>query len=190
MEETIHSLEKWGYILLFIYSLGGGFVGLIAAGVMSALGKFDLYFSMLIAAFGNALGSSLLAFLARYQKNEIASKLTKHRRKIALAHSWLKKYGSWLIVFSKYLYGIKTIVPLSIGFTRFSLKKFIFINLFACALWAVIVGFVGFYASALAIALLDYIEGHSYIVPLVLLPLFGLILYALHRFSQKIKKDL
>lgn len=190
MEETIHSLEKWGYILLFVYSLGGGFVGLIAAGVMSALDKFDLYLSMLIAASGNALGSSLLAILARYQKNEIASKLTKHRRKIALAHSWLKKYGSWLIVFSKYLYGVKTIVPLAIGFTRFNLKRFVLINIAACVLWALIVGFVGFYASALAMRLLDYIDGHSYIVPLVLLPLFGVILYMLNRFSQNIKKDL
>ena len=42
MQEVVNSLEQWGYILLFAYSLGGGYVGLLTAGVMSALDKMDL----------------------------------------------------------------------------------------------------------------------------------------------------
>ena len=42
MEEIIQSLQTWGYVLLFVYSLYGGYVGLIAAASLSALGKFDI----------------------------------------------------------------------------------------------------------------------------------------------------
>lgn len=68
MQDIIVSLEKWGYMLLFLFSLGGGYVGLLTAGVMSALGKMDIIISILTAGVGNIIGSSLLAYLARYQK--------------------------------------------------------------------------------------------------------------------------
>jgi len=42
MEETFSNLETYGYIGLFLYSLGGGFVALLGAGVLSFLGKMDL----------------------------------------------------------------------------------------------------------------------------------------------------
>ena len=69
-----------------------------------------------------------------------------------------KKYSSWLIFFSKYLYGIKTLVPLAIGFSRFNLKKFLMFNLIACVIWAIIVGLCGYYASSGIIMLIAYMK--------------------------------
>lgn len=190
MQDTIHSLEQWGYILLFIYSFGGGYLGLITAGIMSALGKMDLYLAILIACMGNIVGSFLLAYLARYQKKELLTALNKHRRKIALSQIWLKCYGLWLIIFSKYLYGIKTLVPLAIGFSSFNLKQFFIINAFSCVLWAIIVGLCGYYASSGVIALLEKIDAHSYVMPFVL-AILGIFMYILiAQISKKAKKSL
>lgn len=190
MQDVTNSLEQWGYILLFFYSFGGGYVGLIAAGVMSALGKMDLYLVILVACLGNTFGSSLLAYLARYQKKDIIKYLHKHKRKIALSQIWLKKYGSWLIVFSKYLYGVKTLVPLAIGFSSFNLQRFFILNIIACVIWAIIVGLCGYYASSGLLAILDKVDAHSYVVPFILLA-FGMILYIiLSQVSKKAKKIL
>lgn len=190
MEDTMSSLEQWGYVLLLLYSFGGGYVGLVTAGVMSALGKMDLWLAIVVACAGNMLGSSLLAFFARYQKKELITFLSKHKRKIALSQIWLKRYGSWLIVFSKYIYGVKTIVPLAIGFSRFNLKTFLLINAFSCVVWAVIVGLCGYYASHWVIILLEKIDAHSYIVPFVLLGI-GICVYLLiAQASKKVKKSL
>lgn len=190
MQGIIDSLEQWGYVLLFLYSFGGGYVGLITAGVMSALDKMDLCISIFVACAGNTLGSSLLAYLARYQKKDMMQYMQKHRRKIALSQLWLKKYSSWLIFFSKYLYGIKTLVPLAIGFSRFNLKKFLMFNLIACVIWAIIVGLCGYYASSGIIMLLEKIDAHSYLMPIVLLVL-GMILYIIiTQVSKKVKKRL
>lgn len=185
MQETIHSLEQWGYVLLFLYSLGGGYVGLITAGILSALGKMDLSLAIFVAALGNIVGSTLLAYLARYQKQEILALLQKHRRKIALSQIWLKRYGVWLIIFSKYLYGIKTIVPLAIGFNRFSLKTFALINALSCVLWALVVGICGYYASSGVIAVLEKIDANSYMIPLVLLALGAVFYLIIARISKK-----
>lgn len=190
MQETFDLLQKWGYVLLFVYSLGGGYVGLIAAGVMSALGEMNIFVAIPVAALGNIAGSSMLAYLARYQKRELMSYLSKHRRKIALSQVWLKRYGAWLIVFGKYLYGVKTIVPLAIGFSRFEFSRFMFINIFSCLLWAIIVGVLGYYASNAVMNLLDQYNAHSYIVPLVLFGL-GLLLYVfISQASKRVSKNL
>ena len=93
MEDTLTNLVTYGYIGLFIYSLGGGFVGLVAAGVLSYMGKMDLATSIAVAFAGNAVGDILLFWMTRYQKSMMVESLRKHRRKLALAHVLMKKHG-------------------------------------------------------------------------------------------------
>ena len=190
MQDMIDSLEKWGYVLLFVYSFGGGYVGLITAGMMSALGKMDLWLAIPIACAGNIIGSSLLAYVVRCQRKEFHAILRKHRRKIALAQIWLRHYGAWLIVLSKYLYGVKTIVPLAIGFSRFDMYRFCVINALSCVLWACVVGVIGYYASSGVIALLEKLDTHSYVMPLVLLGLLLVLFLVISQISKKVKKKL
>ena len=68
MEDIFSNLATYGYIGLFLYSLGGGFVALVGAGVLSYMGKMDLATSMAIAFVANALGDVGLFYMARYQK--------------------------------------------------------------------------------------------------------------------------
>jgi len=96
MEDTFSNLATYGYIGLFLYSLGGGFVALIGAGVLSFMGKMDLTLSISIAFIANALGDVLLFYMARYQKSMMMDGLRKHRRKLALAHIMMRKKGSYL----------------------------------------------------------------------------------------------
>ncbi len=141
------SLEHWGYLLLFFASFGGGYTGIVAAGILSAMGGMSISLCILVAFVGNLIGSSALACLARTQKKDMMRYLKKHRRKLALAHFWLRRYGVWLIFFSKYIYGVKTIVPLAIGISKYNLKKFVLYNLPASGIWAAVVGLLSFYAS-------------------------------------------
>ena len=53
MQETIDLIVKYGYIILFLYSLGGGFVALVGASVLSYAGKMDLTISIFVAVFAN-----------------------------------------------------------------------------------------------------------------------------------------
>ncbi len=152
------SLEHWGYLLLFFASFGGGYTAIVAAGVFCALGKLDITLSLLISFTGNCIGSSLLAYLARTQKKEFTRLLQKHRRKLALTHIYMQKYGIWLIFFSKFLYGIKTIVPLGIGLSHYSLKKFILYNIPACILFTGSIGLISFFASNWMLDLFSKIE--------------------------------
>ena len=69
MQETIDLIAKYGYVILFLYSLGGGFIALIGASVLSFAGKMDLTLSIVVAVIANFLGDLLLFYLALSKSN-------------------------------------------------------------------------------------------------------------------------
>ncbi|AXX91933.1 hypothetical protein CPU12_06340 [Malaciobacter molluscorum LMG 25693] len=144
MEDLI---RDWGYIALFAYSFGGGFVGLVFAGVLSYTGDLNIYISMLVAGISNFLGDQFLFTLARKNKFYAKDMMKKYGRKVALAHLMMRKYGSLVVFIQKYIYGIKTLIPLAMGITKYSSGKFIIYNIFATTLWSLVVGYASYTAG-------------------------------------------
>jgi len=187
MEETFSNLATYGYIGLFLYSLGGGFVALVGAGVLSYLGKMDLSTSIAIAFIANALGDILLVYLARYQKTMMMEGLKRHRRKLALSHLYMKKYGSWIILIQKFVYGIKTLIPIAIGLTKYDFKKFVILNIGSSAIWALAVGLGSFYSGSVLVEVAELISNKPWIAPVVLI-VFGASLWFYMEQATKKKK--
>ncbi|WP_148224961.1 DedA family protein [Nitratifractor salsuginis] len=148
MEDILHNLAIYGYIILAFYSFGGGMVALAGAGILSALGKMDITLSIAVATVANFLGDTFLFYLAQTNKKEVLKYLRKHRRKIAYTNLLMRKYG-WMAVFlQKYIYGVKTLVPIVMGLSRYDFKKFVVLNFFASIVWGLVVGLGSYYFSA------------------------------------------
>ena len=124
-------------------------LALIGAGILSSMGKMDITTSILIATVANAVGDNLLFYLARTNKETVQKYLKKHRRKIAWTNLLMRRYG-WMAVFlQKYIYGVKTLVPIVMGLTKYDLKKFTILNIPASIVWGLVVGLVSYYFSDL-----------------------------------------
>lgn len=185
MEQMLSSLSTYGYIILFFYSLGGGMVALIAAGVLSYVGEMDIFLCIIIASIANFIGDSLLFYLSRYNKKEFMPYLRKQRRNLALAHILLKRYGSKIIFIKKYIYGVKTLVPIAIGFTKYPFKKFSILNAFASVLWGLVVGLLSYFAGDLLQRAYGKITQNPLIMPLIILVIFGLIFLYFKKATSK-----
>jgi len=185
MEDTLSNLETYGYIGLFLYSLGGGFVALIGAGVLSFMGKMDLGLSMSIAFVANALGDVLLFYMARYQKSMMMEGLRKHRRKLALAHVLMKKNGSWIILIQKFVYGIKTLIPIAIGLTKYDFKKFAILNVASSAVWALVFGFGSYYSGNFLVKAAGIIGEKPWIAPIILVIFGGALWFYMEKATKK-----
>ncbi len=185
LEDTLGSLLEWGYVFLFFYTLGGGFIGLLAASILSASGHLDIGMSIGVAFVANFLGDMGLVYLSRYNKEAVHPYLKKHRRKLALSHLLLKKYGTIVIFLQKYLYGFKTLVPIAIGFTKYDFKKFGFYNFAASLIWAVVIGSLGYFLGESAKGLFAGITDKPYIFPLILAALLYLIWSYLEKATEK-----
>ncbi|RDU64853.1 DedA family protein [Helicobacter sp. MIT 14-3879] len=190
MEEILQNLSGsigvWGYIILFFYSLGGGFIALLAAGILSSgviesINSLNIYLCIFVAGTANLIGSSVLFYISRYQKAEVMKYLKNHKRKIALISIWIKKYDFIIIFIHKYVYGIKTIVPMVIGISKYSNNKFMIYNFFASFIWAILVGVLSYVMG-------DFIK-KTYDSNPYIFPIFGvIILLAIFFLTSKISK--
>jgi membrane protein DedA with SNARE-associated domain len=188
MEDIFSNLATYGYIGLFLYSLGGGFIALVGAGVLSFLGKMDLTLSITIAFMANALGDIMLVYLARYQKTMMMEGLRKHRRKLALSHILMKKYGSWIILIQKFVYGIKTLIPIAIGLTKYDIKKFAILNVLSSGVWALTFGLGSFYFGKVLTEFAKTVADKPWIAPIILVVFVGALwLYMTQATKKKVK---
>jgi len=185
MEDTFSNLATYGYIGLFLYSLGGGFVALVGAGVLSFMGKMDLTLVIAIAFIANALGDVMLFYMARYQKSMMMEGLKQHRRKLALAHIMMKKNGNWIILFQKFVYGIKTLIPIAIGLTKYDFKKFVILNVASSAVWALAFGLGSYYSGSALVKFTEIISGKPWIAPIILVVLGGGLWLYMERATKK-----
>lgn len=185
MEDIINSLSTYGYIILFAYSFGGGMIAIIAAGVLSYAGKMDLMTSILVAFVANTLGSSMLFYMGRYNKNALMPYIKAHRRKLALGHILMKKQGDKIIFFQKFIYGLKTIVPMTIGLTKYPQTKFHLLNTASAALWAVILGVGSFTAGEVLTNVATYFSQNPLITPVILFSILGALWFYLQNATKK-----
>jgi membrane protein DedA with SNARE-associated domain len=185
LEDILSSLSTYGYIALFLYSLGGGFFGIIAASTLSYMGKMDFTISMIVAFFSNYIGDIMLFYMARYNKEFVNPLMKKHRRKLALSNLLVKKYGDWVIFIQKYIYGVKTLVPIAIGISKYSFIKFALYNIPASALFVTVFGIVSYKSSESIIKAVEYLSGYPWLYPVILFTIFGSIYYYFHRVTKK-----
>jgi membrane protein DedA with SNARE-associated domain len=171
MEDLI---RDWGYIILFLYSFGGGFLALVVAGILSFSGELNIFIAILVAGIANFIGDQFLFTMARKNKDQAKKMMQKHRRKIAMAHLLMRKYGSWVIFLQKYVYGIKTLIPLAMGLTKFDYRKFMIFNIFATAIWAIFVGTSSYLMGDLIYTYIE--EFKTYGLAFVAIMLFGIFL--------------
>jgi len=164
-------IKDWGYIVLFLYSFGGGFLALAVAGVLSYAGELNIYITLVVAGTANFIGDQFLFLMARNNKHYAKGIMNKHRRKVALAHLMMRKQGSFAIFLQKYIYGIKTLIPLAIGLTKYNASRFVFFNILATIVWTLIVGISSYLLGEIVLEFAE--EFKIYGIALVVVILIG-----------------
>ena len=161
--------------------------GLVMAGPLSHTGDMSLYFSIIVGGLGGFAGDQLYFYIGRYNKNFVLRKMHKQRRKFALAHLLLKKYGWPIIFIQRFLYGLRTIIPISIGLTRYSAKMFAFINILSAWFWASLTITPVWYFGKEILEILEWAKAHWYFALPLALGFGGGIIYYFHNATKKEK---
>lgn len=187
-EKFLYLMQEHGYIILFAWSILEGEMGLIMGGLLCHTGDMWLFFAIFIAGLGGFVGDQIYFYIGRYNKSYVHKNFKGQRRKFALAHLLLKKYG-WPIIFvQRYMYGMRTIIPISIGLTRYSAKMFAFINILSAWAWAAMTIVPVWYFGEEILKVLEMAKEYWYIALPFGLFIGGSILYYFHTATKKEKK--
>ncbi|MDB2405356.1 DedA family protein [Arcobacteraceae bacterium] len=183
-------MKEYGYIILFAWSILEGEMGLIMGGLLCHTGDMWLPIAIFIAGLGGFVGDQIYFYIGRYNKAYVHSKFKGQRRKFALAHLLLKKYG-WPIIFAqRYMYGMRTVIPISIGLTRYDAKLFAFINILSAWVWAAITIVPVWYFGDEILKLLEIAKEYWFIALPFAALMGGSIIYYFHTATKKEKNNI
>jgi membrane protein DedA with SNARE-associated domain len=184
MEELLTAwLKEYGYPVLFLWSILEGELGLIMGGILCHVGAMNYFLAIFIAGLGGFTGDQIYFYIGRFNKGFIQRKLHTQRRKFALAHLLLKKYGWPLIFAQRYMYGLRTVIPMAIGITKYPGKEFAVINLISAWVWAFITITPAYFFGAELLNVLAWAKAHWYFA----IPFAAGILYAVHTYFLKLE---
>ena len=182
----IEWLKEYGYIVLFAWSILEGELGLVMAGIMSHTGDMFLPIALMVGAFGGFVGDQIYFYIGRFNKKYIHDKLRSQRRKFAIAHLLLKKYGWPLIFVQRYMYGMRTVIPMAIGLTKYSSRDFAIINFVSAIFWAALTIIPAYYFGEELLKLLAWIKAHWYFAIPLVITIIGSISFMFNRIEKNL----
>ena len=175
-------------VIIFLWCMLEGELALILAGLAAHSGHIHIGLIVFIAGCGGFAGDQVYFYIGRFCKGYVQKKLASQRRKFAIAQWLLRKYGWWIIFVQRYMYGFRTIIPMSIGVTNYSAKKFGLINFVSGQAWAAITVILAYIFGDEIWALIHWGKEHWYLaIPLVCAFVFA-IFYAFRKLEHSLSK--
>ena len=89
------------------------------------------------------------------------------------------------IFIQKFLYGIKTLVPISMALSRYDFKKFGFYNIFASIFFVTVIMLASFYAGGTIKSLFESFKTYPWVPFVVLFSIIGAIWYGMGHLTKK-----
>ena len=166
-------LEHYGYLFLFFWTFLEGEAGLILAGYYAYEGTLGLPGVMATALAGSFLGDQFYFYLGRWKGKRILGMFASMERKLRRAMELMEKYGSFVAFISRYTYGLRIVLPIILGMTNLSKKKFLILNLISASIWAIAFSLAGYLFGKSASLLVEDLDRYEPYILLCLLLLIG-----------------
>ncbi len=179
----VHFLLSYGYFGLFLWSVLEGEIGLMLAGWLARHGEvFTFDKVVIIATIGALIGDTITFSIGRFFEKRAKQWLDSHPDKKRKALAWIKKYGPFVIVFERFIYGTHIPVLLIFGMSGYRYERFYLYDSIGVILWAITFTSIGYLFGDKAIDLIIFVQKN--ILSAILLAFLFSVLYLKSKNSQ------
>lgn len=197
LEFILNLLLEYGYLTIFVGASldfclpSSGDIVMLAGGWFSNDGPLDLRVVMLVGALGGLVNDNTMYWVGRSGGRTFVEKVLRIRLvarfmpsgRLDRVEKYFESHGGKTVAIGRFLPGLRAALPLSAGLSRMSYPRFIAFDLLAIAVWAPLMGTVGYlfgeYWEQL-MATLNY-SGRLLLILLILL----VILYTYNRYRNR-----
>lgn len=172
-------IQHYGYIAVVLGCMLEGETAAVLGG-MAANAGLELPIIYLMAFGGAWLCDSILFLVGHYYGPAILKRLTKYQDRIEKVERMIRKHDMLAIIGLRFLYGLRTIGPISIGIAGVKSVRFIICNAIGSALWSAIFVTLGYSASKLFQDQLQKIGTN--LIPIIIIAVFVFIIFFIIRF--------
>lgn len=164
------------------------------SGYLVSLGRFNLLAVAIAGALGNVLGSLAAYGLGYWGHERVVRRLIRKWGKWVLiteeeldnTEKLLHKYKNWVVLGSRVLPGIRTIISLPCGIAKLPLQRFIILTFIGSFVWSLFLAWVGMILGENWDTLGPYF--HKADAAIVILIIGAITLYVWHKLKKKKKK--
>lgn len=177
----------------YIFPIFPGDTVILLGGFLSGVHPSMLAMSFLSTLIGTFLGSFIAYFIGRF----IRVKGTTHPRLKGFFfdhhlfekfQTWYHKYGWWMIVFNRFLSGIRAVLIIACGFFNLSLNKTLLLTLVSAIIYNTFLFSIGYFFGSRADMLLDAFFRYSLIFTIIIAVIAGsCFFYFMMKNNKKLK---
>lgn len=179
-------IASYGYLALFIGTFLEGETILVLAGIAAHAGYLELPWVILTAFVGSLSGDQLCFFLGRRYGKAWLAKSPLWQARAERAHKLTERHHDWIILTFRFFYGLRNVIPFSLGMSRVSVPRFVLLNAIGAFVWAIVLGTGGYLLGAAAETVLSDVK-HYQILALVIVALVALAFWIVYRVRQRCK---
>lgn len=179
-------VQAYGYILVFlgVFLENSAFLGLIVPGetililaaFYAARGDLDIGVVIVIAFVGAVLGDNAGYLIGRRGGRPFFKKYGKYffvsERRMLAVERYFEKHGGKTIFIARFTSFLRALVAVAAGISRMDYRQFFLYDLAGAAIWAVVIGLLGYFVG-------DNWPWLARIIDRIGLGLFALILLAI-----------
>lgn len=165
-------VATYGYAALFAGTFLEGESFFILGGVAARQGLLDPYLVALTAMAGGFLGDQIFFLLGRWRGAELLGRSRRLARKAVVARRLVRRHAVPLMLLSRFLYGLRTVIPLACGTAGIPLGRFLLLNFVSALLWMLCFGSLGYWFGGWVVANLGAMQGLQ-VVALLLVAVVG-----------------
>ncbi len=122
------------------------------SGFLASTGRFDLFLVGISGAIGNVIGSLTAYGLGYWGHERVVRRLIRNYGKWILitekeldqAEAALHKYKDLVVMGSRVLPGVRTVISLPCGIAKLPLPRFIVLTFFGSLIWSVFLAWIGY----------------------------------------------
>jgi membrane protein DedA with SNARE-associated domain len=166
--ELAQLIAEYGYWIVLAGTLLEGETVLILAGFAAHRGLLDLPTVIAVAVTGGFLGDQAVFYAGRFYGERLLARFPKQAAPAAHAKELLAKYHIPVILGIRFMYGLRIVLPFTIGMTRIPALRFQILNLIGAAIWASTGAGLGYLLGDAAERILGDIERYEAVLFLVI----------------------
>ncbi len=137
-------INTYGYVAIFIGTFLEGEAVLVLGGVAAKMEYLELPWVIVCAFFGTILGDQMVFFLGRYKGEVLLEKWPIWRKRADKVLPILERHRLLIIVGYRFVYGMRSVTPFVLGMARVPIIEFVALNILMAAVWASLIGTLGY----------------------------------------------
>ncbi len=170
------AITSYGYWALFVGTFLEGETFFLLAGIAARKQLLNPYYVALAAMAGGFIGDQLFFFLGLWRGNDILRRSRRMSRKADEVKKLVRKHAVALILSSRFLYGLRMVIPLACGISHIPPWRFMLLNFASALLWTITFGGLGYFFGGWLSNNLSLFKNMQIVVAVLLTVMVGTVI--------------